>query len=75
MKLIRVRILRRQKIEGEVGTIAEVTPERADFLIAGEAAVKVPDAGEQADRPEAAETRKAPEKKPAAKTAKSAKKK
>lgn len=30
---MKVRILKRQKVEGEVGTICEVSPDRASFLL------------------------------------------
>lgn len=49
---MKVRLLKRQKVDGEAGEIVEVSPERAGFLISAEAAVKVEDAGEQAAKPE-----------------------
>jgi len=44
---MKIRILIRQKIEGEVGTIAEVSPDRASFLLMAGAAEEVAP-GEQA---------------------------
>ncbi|MEE1162586.1 MAG: hypothetical protein UHU21_02725 [Lachnospiraceae bacterium] len=48
---MKVRILRRQKIEGEVGTICEVSPGRAAFLLQYGAAEPVKEAREQAEAP------------------------
>ena len=47
---MKVKILKRQKIEGEVGAIVEVNPDRAVFLLQCGAAEPVL-AREQADKP------------------------
>lgn len=75
---MKVRILIRQKIEGEAGTIAEVDPARASFLMAYGAAEPVEEIREQVETPEKAApaARKAPAKKTTEnKTTKSAKRK
>ena len=78
---MKVRILIRQKIEGEAGTIAEVDPARASFLIAYGAAEPAEEIREQVETPEKAvpAARKAPakktEQKTEQKTTKSAKRK
>ena len=60
---MKVRLLKRQKGNGEAGEIVEVSPDRAAFLFSVEAAEPVTDAGEQAEAPKAAEEKT--EKKPA----------
>lgn len=75
---MKVRILIRQKIEGEAGTIAEVDPARASFLMAYGAAEPVEEIREQVETPEKAApaARKTPAKKTTEnKTTKSAKRK
>ena len=70
---MKVRLLKRQRIDGEAGEIVEVSPDRAAFLFSAEAAEPVTKAREQAEAPKA--EGKA-EKKPAAKkTTKSSAKK
>lgn len=67
---MKIRILKRQKIEGEVGTVCEVGPDRASYLLACGAAEAVTETREQVETPEKAEV-KVPvkaEKKAAAKT-------
>jgi len=49
---MKVRLLKRNRIDGEAGEIVEVSPDRAVFLFSGEAAEPVKDAGEQAEKPE-----------------------
>lgn len=49
---MKVRILIRQKIEGEAGTVCDVEPARASFLLQYGAAERV-EAGEQVEIPEA----------------------
>ena len=49
---MKVKLLVRNKIDGEAGEIVEVSPDRAAFLISYEAAVKVEDVREQAKKPE-----------------------
>lgn len=61
---MKIRLLKRQRIDGEAGDIVEVSPDRAAFLFSAEAAEPVTEAREQAEAPKAAE-----EKKPAAKAA------
>ena len=69
---MKVRILVRQKIEGEVGAIVEVSPDRASFLLQNGAAEPVKEARERAEAPKAEK----PAAKPAAKkTTKSSAKK
>lgn len=49
---MKLRILARQKIEGEVGTIVDVMdPDRASFLLQNGAAEPVKEAREQAEAP------------------------
>ena len=62
---MKVRLLIRQKGNGEAGEIVEVSPDRASFLFSVEAAEPVTEAREQAEAPEKAEVKA--EKKPAAK--------
>ena len=64
---MKVKLLKRQKGNGEAGDIVEVSPDRASFLISVEAAEPVTEAREQAEAPKAAEVKA--EKKPAEKTA------
>ena len=68
---MKVRLLVRQKGNGEAGEIVEVSPDRAAFLFSVEAAEPVEDAREQAEAPKTAEEPKAEKKqaKPAAKAA------
>lgn len=49
---MQVKLLVRNKIDGEAGEIVEVSPDRAAFLLGCEAAVPVKNAREQADKPE-----------------------
>ena len=71
---MKLRILARQKIEGEVGTIVDVMdPDRASFLLSNGAAEPVKKAREQAKAPAKAET--SAEKPAAKKTTKSSAKK
>ena len=60
---MKLRILRRQKIEGEVGTIVEVGPDRASFLLQCGAAEPAEEIREQVETPEKAAV-KVPAKKP-----------
>ena len=69
----KVRLLKRQKGNGEAGEIVEVSPDRADFLISVEAAEEVTEAGERAEAPKDAESKA--EKKPAEKAKKTTAKK
>lgn len=69
---MKVKLLRRNKIDGEAGEIVEVSPDRAAFLFSVESAVPVRDAGEQAETPE---TKAKPEPKVLKKTPKATKKK
>ena len=63
---MKVKLLKRQKGNGEAGEIVEVSSDRALFLFSVEAAEPVKDAREQAEAP--AETvKKQTAKKPAAK--------
>ena len=71
---MKVKLLIRQKGNGEAGEIVEVSPDRAAFLFSVEAAEPVTEAGEQAEAPKAAEAEKKPAAKPAAKKKSSAKK-
>jgi hypothetical protein len=48
---MKVEILKRQKIEGEVGTIVEVAPDRALFLLQNGGAEPVKEDGEQPKAP------------------------
>lgn len=48
---MKIRILKRQKVEGEVGTICEVAPDRALFLLQCDAAEPVAEVGEQTKAP------------------------
>ena len=66
---MKVKLLIRQKGNGEAGEIVEVSPDRAAFLFSVEAAEPVTDVREQAEEPEKAEEPKAEVKqaKPAAK--------
>ncbi len=49
---MKIKILKRQKIEGEVGTVCEVGPDRAAFLLACGAAEAVTETREQVEKPE-----------------------
>ena len=62
---MKVKLLVRNRIDGEAGEIVEVSPDRASFLFSVEAAEPVTEAREQAEAPEKAEVKA--EKKPAAK--------
>lgn len=68
----KVRLLKRQKGNGEAGEIVEVSPDRAEFLFSVEAAEPVTEAGEQAEAPKAAGTEKKPAEKAKKTTAKKA---
>ena len=48
---MKVRLLKRQRIDGEDGEIVEVSPERAAFLLQYGAAEPVTEAREQAEEP------------------------
>ena len=48
---MKVRLLKRQRIDGEAGEIVEVSPERAAFLLQYGAAEQVTEAREQAEEP------------------------
>ena len=61
---MKVRLLIRQKGNGEAGEIVEVSPDRASFLFSVEAAEPVTEARERAEEPVKAEK---PAAKPAAK--------
>ena len=52
---MKVKLLIRQKGNGEAGEIVEVSPDRAAFLFSVEAAEPVTDVREQAEEPEKAE--------------------
>lgn len=67
---MKIRILKRQKIEGEVGTVCEVGPDRASYLLACGAAEAVDETRERVETPEKAEAKipvKAAKKTPAVK--------
>ena len=69
---MKVRLLIRNKFDGEAGEIVEVSPDRAAFLFSVEAAEPVKEAREQAEKPiptvmEQSEEPKVLKKKPAAK--------
>ena len=49
---MKVKLLKRNRIDGEAGEIVEVSPDRAAFLFSVEAAESVKEAGEQAKKPE-----------------------
>lgn len=49
---MKVKLLKRNRIDGEAGEIVEVSPDRAAFLFSVEAAEPVKEAGEQAKKPE-----------------------
>ena len=68
---MKVKLLVRNRIDGEAGEIVEVSPDRAEFLFQAEAAEPVKEAREQAKAPEKAETSA---EKPAAKKTTSKKK-
>lgn len=70
---MRVKLLVRNRIDGEAGEIVEVSPDRAEFLFQAEAAEPVKEAREQAKAPAKAET--SAEKPAAKKTTKSSAKK
>ena len=61
---MKVKLLMRQKGNGEAGEIVEVSPDRAEFLFSVGAAEPVKDAREQAEAPKPAEEKaeKKPEK-------------
>ena len=61
---MKVKLLKRQKGNGEAGEIVEVSPDRAAFLFSVEAAEPVTEARERAETPVKAEK---PAAKPAAK--------
>ena len=67
---MKVRILIRQKVEGEAGTVCDVGPDRASFLLQCGAAEPVEETREQVETPEKAEVKI--QVKPAAKPAKPA---
>ena len=69
---MKVRLLKRQKGNGEAGEIVEVSPDRAGFLFSVEAAEPVTEAGEQAEAPKAAGAEKKPAEKAKKTTAKKA---
>lgn len=49
---MKVRLLTRNRIDGEAGEIVEVSPDRAAFLFEVGGAEPVKEAREQADKPE-----------------------
>ena len=53
---MKVKLLVRNRIDGEAGEIVEVSPDRAEFLFQCEAAEPVTEAREQAKAPAKAET-------------------
>jgi hypothetical protein len=61
---MKVKLLVRNRIDGEAGEIVEVSPDRAEFLFQAEAAEPVTEARERAEEPVKAEK---PAAKPAAK--------
>ena len=48
---MKVKLLVRNRIDGEAGEIVEVSPDRAEFLFQAEAAEPVKEAREQAEAP------------------------
>ena len=68
---MKVKLLVRNRIDGEAGEIVEVSPDRAEFLFQAEAAEPVKETRERAEAPAKAEK---PAEKPAAKKKTSAKK-
>ncbi len=66
---MKIRILKRQRIEGEVGTVCDVGPDRASYLLSCGAAEAVEETREQVETPEKAEVKMPAKtaKKPAAK--------
>ena len=73
---MKVRLLKRQRIDGEAGEIVEVSPDRADFFFSVEVAEPVKEARERAEAPKAEKPAEKPAAKPAAKkTTKSSAKK
>ena len=59
---MKVKLLKRNRIDGEAGEIVEVSPDRAAFLFSVEAAEQVKEAGEQAKKPEPQAQKKTNEK-------------
>ena len=65
---MKVKLLVRNRIDGEAGEIVEVSPDRAEFLFQAEAAEPVKEAREQAEAPaKQPEVKKAEAKKSTAK--------
>ena len=48
---MKVKLLVRNRVDGEAGEIVEVSPDRAEFLFQAEAAEPVKEAREQAEAP------------------------
>lgn len=51
MKKVTIRLLKRQRVDGEAGDIVEVSPDRANFLLQCGAGEKVTEAREQVEVP------------------------